>query len=187
MRILHQDLWETMVTFIISQQNNIPKITKTVEILCEKFGTKSQYYLSLDKNHIQYFYTFPPAEQIADLSLETLSDGTMLGYRTEYILELARIVKSNKFNLQALQTLNYEEAMKELQSIKGVGPKVGNCICLYGLHLLESYPIDTWVKKIIEEDYSQYSLKDYKSYINNNYKGFQGYIQQLQFYYKRNL
>lgn len=187
MRILRQDLWETIVTFIISQQNNIPKISKTVEILCERFGSKRSYYTGLNTKDIQYFYTFPSADRIANLSLKTLSDGTMLGYRAEYILELAKAVKSNKFSLEELQNLTYEEAMKKLQSVKGIGPKVGNCICLYGLHLLESYPIDTWMKKIIEDDYSQYSLEEYKLYIDSNYKGFQGYVQQIQFYYKRNL
>lgn len=187
MRILKQDLWETIVTFIISQQNSISKITKSVNILCERFGTKMQYYTGTTKEDLNYYYTFPTAERIADLSLKTLSDGTMLGYRAKYILKLAKDIRNGSFNLEELKNLPYEKAMSKLQTVAGIGPKVGNCVCLYGLHLMESYPVDTWMKKVIEEDYSQYSQIEYLKYINTNYKGFQGYIQQLQFFYKRNL
>lgn len=187
MRILKQDLWETIVTFIISQQNNIPKITKSVNILCERFGTKMQYYTGTTKEDLNYYYTFPTAERIADLSLKTLSDGTMLGYRAKYILKLAKDIRNGNFNLEELKNLPYEKAMSKLQTVVGIGLKVGNCVCLYGLHLMESYPVDTWMKKVVEEDYSQYSQMEYLKYINTNYKGFQGYIQQLQFFYKRNL
>ena len=187
MRILKQDLWETIVTFIISQQNNIPKITKTIEKLCEKFGTKHKYYCGYDINKVFEYHSFPTAVQISDLSLSELSDGSMLGYRAKYILKIAQDVANEDFSLTALQNYNYEESMNMLQSIQGVGLKVANCIALYGLHLMESYPIDTWMKKIMAENYSQYSEKQYMEYINSLYSGFQGYIQQLQFYYKRRI
>lgn len=187
MRILKQDLWETMVTFIISQQNNIPKITKTVNILCEKFGTPC--YHEIDSiGSLRLYYTFPTVDQIANLSIEKLSGGTMLGYRAEYILKLAQDIQKRKFSLKKLSTLPYDNAIENLQTVKGIGLKVSNCIALYGLHLMESYPIDTWMSKIIKDNYSQYnSTSEYLRYINSNYKGFQGYVQQLQFYYKRNL
>lgn len=187
MRILKQDLWETMVTFIISQQNNIPKITRTINILCEKFGTLN--YHEIDSvGSLRNYYAFPTVEQIANLSIENLSDGTMLGYRAEYILKLAQDIQKRNYSLKKLTTLSYEEAIKKLQSVKGIGIKVSNCIALYGLHLMESYPIDTWMAKIIENDYSQYSnTEDYMRYINTKYKGYQGYVQQIQFLYKRNL
>lgn len=187
MKILKQDLWETMVTFIISQQNNIPKITKTVNLLCENFGTL-EYHETDSVGSFRNYYAFPTVDQIANLSIEKLSDGTMLGYRAEYILKLAQDIQKRKFSLKKLPDLSYGEAIEKLQSVRGIGLKVSNCISLYGLHLMESYPIDTWMSKIIKDDYSQYeSVPDYLEYINSKYKGFQGYVQQLQFFYKRNL
>lgn len=183
MRILHQDLWETLVTFIISQQNNIPKIQKTVEMLCKNYGNVS--WFSLPDGTKQKFYTFPSAEQIADLSLPKFMDGSFLGFRAKYILNLARDVRKGAFDLERLPRLSYSEAVNQFQSLYGVGPKIANCVTLYGLHKMESYPVDTWVKRIIQQDYSQYSEAEYMRYINESYKGFQGYVQQIQFYYKR--
>ena len=199
MRILKQDLWETIVTFIISQQNNIPKITKTVNILCERFG-ESKVFQADTAGTMKLYYAFPTVEQIANLSLSTLQTDTMLGYRAKYILTLAQDIKNGKFKVEELYNLRYTEAMTKLKTIYGVGGKVANCIALYGvggkvancialygLHLMESYPIDTWMQKIIEQDYSQYrTTEKYLGYINSKYEGFQGYVQQLQFIYKRN-
>lgn len=187
MRILRQDLWETLVTFIISQQNNIPKITKTVQILCDKFGTVDKHEIAMTGEFVE-FHKFPTIEQICVLSVEELSDGTMLGYRAEYILKLAQDIQKRKFGLKKLSTLPYEEAIEKLQTVRGIGLKVSNCVALYGLHLMESYPIDTWMNKIIKEDYPQHpSTAEYLKYINSKFKGFQGYVQQIQFYYKRSL
>ena len=90
-----------------------------------------------------------------------------------------------EIDLEKMADLPYQEAYDSLVKIKGIGPKVANCIMLYGFHFMESYPIDTWMKKIISEDYGKYSKDEYLDYINKNYSGFQGYIQQLQFYHKR--
>lgn len=185
MRILHQDLWETIITFIISQQNNIPKIKKTVEKLCFNYGNILSYPCGFNKT--KTFYTFPTAEKIANLRLEELQDGSYLGYRAKYILELARAVQKGRVDLTEIVSLNYTDALRELQTIKGIGPKVANCITLYGLHHMESYPVDVWMKRIIEEDYSEYTEKEYLKYINGHYRGFQGYVQQLQFFYKRKM
>lgn len=184
MRILHQDLWETMVSFIISQQNNIPKIQKTINQLCFNYGHISHFEVGQNS---EKFYTFPTAEQISRLKLEELQGGSLLGYRAKYILELAQAVQKRKFKLDKLINLKYQDALAELQSIKGIGPKVGNCITLYGLHLLESYPIDVWMKRIIEQDYPEFTEQEYLDYINKNYSGFQGYVQQLQFFFKRKM
>ena len=177
MIILNQDLWETIVSFIISQQNNIPKIRKTINILCAKFGEKHHL------GELEY-YSFPSSTKFANLSLENLRDGTMLGYRAEYILKLANDIENNEFSLKKLTTLDYKHSLEYLMKVRGIGPKVANCICLYGLHKLESCPIDTWMNKIITEDYHM-NTQDYLKYVNENFSGYQGYIQQLQFYYKR--
>lgn len=185
MRILHQDLWETIITFIISQQNNIPKIQKTVNILCERYGHPE--ILQHDSvGSLRTYFTFPKAADFANLSLSELTDGTMLGYRAEYILKLSKDVQSHRFALNKIQSESYDDALKRLLEVKGIGPKVGNCVALYGLHHLNSYPIDTWMEKIIRQDYKDYTIKSYMDWLHRRYHGYEGYIQQLQFYYKRN-
>jgi N-glycosylase/DNA lyase len=112
-------------------------------------------------------------------------DGTALGYRADYIKGISERVAAGMLDIEAISKLPYADAMEALLKIKGIGPKVANCIMLYGFHFMESYPIDTWMKKIISEDYSDYTKEAYLDYINKEYPRFQGYVQQLQFYHKR--
>ncbi|SHI58309.1 DNA-3-methyladenine glycosylase 2 [Pseudobutyrivibrio xylanivorans] len=170
MRILRQDLWEVFISYVISQNNNIPKIKKSIQILCDRYS---------DGIH------FPKAETLAYIPETELMDGTALGYRADYIIGISKKVVAGELDIEKISKLPYEEAYSKLLEIKGIGPKVANCIMLYGFHFMESYPIDTWMKKIISEDYKDYSKNDYLDYINCSYDGFQGYVQQLQFYHKR--
>ena len=170
MRILRQDLWEVFISYVISQNNNIPKIKKSIQTLSDRYA---------DGIH------FPKAEVLAAVSEADLADGTALGYRADYIIGISKAVCDGTLDIEQISRLSYEEAYQSLLEIKGIGPKVANCIMLYGFHFMESYPIDTWMKKIIAEDYKEYSKQDYLKYINESYEGFQGYVQQLQFYHKR--
>lgn len=126
LRILRQSLWETLVSFIISQNNNIPKIKKSIEALCYKNDG-----------------LFPGSWQLNDMYL----DGCGLGYRRPYI---AALIGKDCFPPAGI---DYRGSLEFYQSFKGIGPKVANCICLYGLHYLEACPIDTWMKKIIDKRY----------------------------------
>ncbi|WP_028243959.1 DNA-3-methyladenine glycosylase 2 [Pseudobutyrivibrio ruminis] len=171
MRILRQDLWEVFISYVISQNNNIPKIKKSIQTLCDRYS---------DGIH------FPKPQVLAFIPESELMDGTALGYRADYIIGISKQVVDGTLDIKKISEMEYDEAMNNLLKIKGIGPKVANCIMLYGFHFMESYPIDTWMKKIISEDYSSYSKEDYLKYINCSYSGFQGYVQQLQFYHKRN-
>jgi len=170
MRILRQDLWEVFISYVISQNNNIPKIKKSIQVLCDRYS---------DGIH------FPKAETLAYVPEAELMDGTALGYRADYIIGISKQVLAGSLDIKNISEMSYDSAMASLLKIKGIGPKVANCIMLYGFHFMESYPIDTWMKKIISEDYSGYTKDEYLSYINEKYAGYQGYVQQLQFYHKR--
>ena len=170
MRILRQDLWEVFISYVISQNNNIPKIKKSIQILCDRYS---------DGIH------FPGADVLSSIPLEELENGTALGYRADYINKISKAVANNELDIKRISQKPYNDAMADLLAIRGIGPKVANCIMLYGFHFMESYPIDTWMKKIISEDYGNYSKDEYMNYINSSYSGYQGYVQQLQFYYKR--
>lgn len=167
-RILRQELWETMVNFIISQNNSIPRIQKSVETLC----------LFCGKGHEEadgVWYEFPRPEAL--LVEEDLAPAK-LGYRAKYITELAKNVTDGVISLEALAAMEQEEAGNYLKSIYGVGAKVAACIQLFSLHQLDSFPIDTWIKQIISAEYGG-------KFPVEMYSGFAGVIQQYIFYYAR--
>lgn len=171
-RILRQDLFETIISFIISQQNNIPKIKNTINKLCEKFGTKK-----IDKETKIKYFSFPKPNDLCDLS--TLCD-LSLGYRDKYISTFAQSILNKTFNLKELENEESLKICKEnLLSIYGVGEKVANCIVLFSLHKINAFPIDTWMKKVIETKYNN-------NFPYEKYDGYLGIIQQYLFYYARN-
>lgn len=188
-RILKQDLWETMVSFIISQRNNIPKIKKSIVKLCDVAGS-SVDIPNPDKFGTQYLYKseslmmFPTPEQIVKHQKE-IRENCSLGYRADYIIKLAKDISLfNQRNIsktytEILKTLPSNKQMEVLLNIHGVGPKVANCIMLFGLHRLENFPIDVWVERI--------SNTYYKGNINpKKYGKYSGLIQQYMFYNIRN-
>ena len=136
-RILNQEPWEALCSFIISQNNNIPRIKIIVSRLCENFGEP-----------INGGYTFPSADKIAELTVDDLAP-LRSGFRAKYIIDAAQKVSSGEVNLEKMRTAPIDECRKELMTIKGVGPKVAECTLLYGLHRLEAFPIDVWMKKAL--------------------------------------
>lgn len=140
-RILKQDSWEALCSFIISQNNNIPRIKGIVERLCENFGDK-----------IDGGYTFPKAEKIAGLTVEDLAP-LRSGFRAKYIIDAAQKVASGEVDMD-LYTENMDIARKELMKIKGVGAKVAECTLLYGFHRTEAFPIDVWIKRAMSTLFS---------------------------------
>ena len=142
-RVLRQDRWEALCSFIISQNNNIPRIRRTVEAMCERLGEPRQ-------GPAGTYYTFPDP---ADLKDVRRLQGLGLGYRDKYIAQLARNVASGRVKLSKLHTMTTEEAHTYLKSIYGIGEKVSNCILLFGLGRKEAFPVDTWMRKIIGREY----------------------------------
>lgn len=171
-RILRQEPWEALCSFIISQCNNISRIKGIVERLCKNFGKR------VVANGVEY-YSFPSAQRIAELSIEELSC-IRAGYRAEYIICAARAVVSGELDLEALKTCDYMQAIKALRTVHGVGEKVANCVVLFGLWHMEAFPIDVWIKRALKEhfppDFDPKSLGEYA-----------GLAQQYIFYYTRSM
>lgn len=165
-RILNQEPFEALVTFIISQNNNIARIKGIVERLCENFGEK------IDDNH----YAFPTPERLANLTADDLSP-IRAGFRHRYIIDAAQRVHSGEIDLESLRTMDYDEAQQQLQKITGVGVKVADCVLLYGLHRLESFPLDVWMKRAMSVLFS-----DMKG---DEFGQFGGIAQQYIFHYSR--
>ncbi|MFV0527540.1 MAG: DNA-3-methyladenine glycosylase family protein [Lachnospiraceae bacterium] len=171
-RILRQELWEMIITYIISQRNNIPRIKRCVNFLCERFGEQKT------DSRGELFYTFPQPEAIAVSTDEVLRECN-LGYRSRYVLQTARDVADGVFDLRYLSGLPYEEAREELLRLHGVGNKVAECICLFALHHVEAFPIDTHIQQMLQENYPQ-------GFPFEAYAGYAGILQQYAFYYELN-
>lgn len=143
-RILNQDAWEMLVTFIISQRKNMPAIAKSVEAISNKFGEP----ITTDRETI---YAFPTAEALAQATEDDLRKCS-LGYRAPYVLDAARKVTSGDLDLQAISTMQDDELFEKLQMVHGVGKKVANCICLFGYARHALVPVDVWIARAIETE-----------------------------------
>lgn len=143
-RLLHQEPWEALCCFIISQNNNVGRITGIVERLCSEFGARLQ----------SGRHGFPQPEMLAGLSVEDLAP-LRCGFRAKYILDAARKIAGGEIDLQALYTLPLEEARAELVKIYGVGVKVADCTLLYGFGRVEAFPVDVWIKRAMQHFFPQ--------------------------------
>ncbi len=168
-RILRQELWETIVTFIISQQNNIPRIRKCVEALCRRYGEAKENFRG------ECYYSFPDAKRLSGVSEEEFR-ALGLGYRAPYIVKTAGMVREGNPDLSALPCMDYEAAQAELLKLGGVGKKVADCICLFALHHIEAFPVDTHIQDMLKR-YPQ-------GFPFERYQGFAGVLQQYAFYYE---
>lgn len=133
-RILRQDKWECLCSFIISQNNNIPRIRGIINRLCEHFGK------------------FPSAEDLQSFTPEDLSF-LRAGFRAKYIIDASQRVASGDVCLESLPALSYEDAKSELMKIKGVGPKVADCVLLFSCEHFEAFPKDVWINRVMSEMY----------------------------------
>lgn len=172
-RILRQDPWEMLISFIISQNKNIPGIRKCIEKFCRLGGDRRR-----DIRGVGY-YAFPDAKATASMSEEDLKSCS-LGYRCAYVKAAAMDVLEGKVDLESLKKAGENETIDTLTQIHGVGKKVASCISLFGLHHIDAFPIDVWVKRILENEYP-------KGYPYDAYSPYNGVYQQYMFAYYRQL
>ena len=168
-RILKQDVWEMIISFIVSQQNNIKRIQKIIELLCQKFGEMKYTQQGI------IYYTFPSIEYLAKATEQDLKHCN-LGYRAKYILKTTNDLFQNPSIIENLKNMNYTESKKELMKLYGIGEKVADCICLFSLHHLNAFPIDTHIKSVLQSQYQN-------GFPFDLYAGYEGVIQQYIFYY----
>ncbi len=166
-RILHQKPWEALCSFIISQNNNIPRIMGIIDRLCESFGKK------IGEND----YSFPSYEMLKNVTTEDLAP-LRAGFRNKYIIDAAEKLCNGEIDFEKIKEMPMEQARQELMKIKGVGAKVAECTLLYGFGRKEAFPVDVWVKKIMEEMYPQ-GLPECT-------KDIEGIAQQYLFHWRRN-
>jgi len=169
-RILRQDPWEALCSFIISQNNNIPRIKKIISALSEKFGEPFE-----DGGKI--FYAFPTAESLASAGADEIF-ALKTGFRAKYIADAAEKVASGEIDLNGISAMPTADDERELMKIKGVGPKVASCALLFGFDKTDAFPIDVWVKKVFAKYYPS-------GFDINSFGANAGIAQQYLFYYER--
>ena len=171
-RILRQNSWEALCSFIISQCNNIPRIRSIIATLCREFGER------LQTPEGDEYHAFPAAETLAVLEAEDLAP-LRSGYRAKYIVAAARAVATVAIDLVELAgTGDYSNAMRELKRLPGIGEKVANCVALFGLGILSGFPIDVWMRRALKEHFQE-------GFEPARFGEYAGLAQQYIFYHAR--
>ena len=188
LRILRQDPFQCLISFIVSSNSNIPKIKYCLENISKKFGKKTKF-------QNQEFFLFPKPEKLAKASISEITD-CGVGYRAKFLREAAKMMVSKKNDFEYLKKCNYQEAKESICQIPGVGNKVADCIMLFSLDKLEAVPLDRWIIRILEKYYlkkfeiatktvteKQYNILHEK--IVNHFGPYAGYAQQFLFKMER--
>lgn len=175
-RILNQELFETVISFIVSANNNIPRIMKIIETLSEQYGTE-----------IKNGYAFPTPSQLSKASVEEISEKTHAGYRCEYILETAKRFEKENLTVKRLAEAGREEARKLLMNLPGVGPKVADCILLFTGARQDVFPVDVWVKRVMGQLYlgEDVTPKQIDAFATEHFGPMCGIAQQYLFMWAR--
>ena len=183
-RILNQNLWETLISFIISANNNIPRIKGIIERISKKYGNKIVF------NNKEY-YTFPTPEELSKATVQDLRS-LGLGFRDKRVYDTTKIIIDNPNILNELQEeKNIEILRNKLLEFPGVGPKVADCIMLFSLKKLEVFPIDVWVRRVMNDLYiknkneEKVSKKQIENLAKEKYGALAGLAQQYLFYWRR--
>lgn len=179
-RILNQDEFETLISFIISANNNIPRIKKSIEKICEKYGQK----ICFDGN---IYFSFPTPEELNKASEHELR-ACGVGFRDKYIKKACEMIVSKEIDLKSIKLLPIKQCKNELLKISGVGSKVADCVLLFSMGKTAAFPVDVWIKRIVEELYlkREASLKEIANFAEGRFGEFAGIAQQYLFNYARN-
>ena len=183
-RILNQDLWETIISFIISANNNIPRIKLIIDRLSKSYGQKIEW-------DGKEYYTFPTAEELKNVKVEDFRK-LGLGFRDIRLYETTKMVLNKEVDLDNLKNMPTEKAREELLKLSGVGPKVADCILLFSdLKRFDVFPIDVWVRRVMnelyikKEDETKVTKKEIQDIADSKFGNLQGLAQQYLFYWKR--
>lgn len=181
--ILNQDPWEMLISFIISQNKSIPHIQQCIQNICEAFGEK------VENKGEQPYYTFPTPKRLGQATEEELRN-CKVGFRAPYIMDACQKVLDNTVQLKDLYHMPTQEAKEVLMKIKGVGEKVSHCILLFGFKKTDTFPVDVWIKRIMEQLYfknKELKKSEIIQFADENFGKYAGYAQQYLFYYAREL
>ncbi len=182
-RILKQDFFETLISFIISQNKQIPHIKQIVATISRKYGTY------LGKIGDEEFYSFPTVSQLMDVTEEELRE-CKTGFRAPYIKNAVNVVSAGLLQEEVLKSAQINVCRESLMQIKGVGSKVANCVMLFGLERYEAFPVDVWIKRIVEHMYfdgNEMAKEKIEQFGVERFGKYGGFAQQYLFYYGKTI
>lgn len=178
-KVLKQDKFEMYISYIISQNNNVKRISGSINKISERYGKKVKY------NNKEY-YLFPTFSELKNITIEELRE-CGVGFRDSYIINALNKLKENPFFLEELDMLPTDEAIKELMKIKGIGLKVASCILMFGYSRFDTFPVDTWVKKYVSENFKiKDDIKIISKFMKDNFKENSGLAVQYFYHINRN-
>lgn len=180
-RILNQEPFETVISFIISANNRIPMIKRAVQNISRNFGRSIEF-------EGREYYSFPQPQELANARVEDL-EKCGCGFRAPYIVETTRVISDGSVDLHAIKNMDTDKAHEELVKLKGIGPKVADCILLFSMGKHDVFPVDVWVKRVMQYFYlaPDVSLKKIRDYGREKFQELAGFAQQYLFYYARDL
>ncbi len=178
LHMIHQDPFETVIEYVISQNNRVPSIANSLNMIALKYGKEVIF------NNKKY-YLFPEYSKLKDVSVEEYRL-CKVGFRDKYIYDIVQAINLNLLDLNKIYEMNDTDALNYLIGFKGIGNKVASCILLFAYHKFNVYPIDTWVKKYMKDEYGIETEKDIKKFTNEKYMEYSGLAIQYMFNYKRN-
>ncbi len=182
-RVLRQDFFECLLTFILSQNSNIPKIKRAVENISSRYG---EY---IGEAEGKPYYSFPAVSSLKDVTEEDFRE-MKAGFRAKYLVDAVQKIANGDISLEELNKLDTAAAKEKLMTIKGVGPKVSDCVLLFSLGRAEAFPADVWVKRVMSYFYFQNKdtpLKEIQDKAKNGFGEYAGFAQQYLFHYARSL
>ena len=179
--ILNQEFFECLISFIISQNNTIPRIKRIIKNICEKYGE------FLGEIEGEKYFSFPTTKQLSKATAEDFM-ACNAGFRGSYIVDAVKKIESGEVDFSEFSSLSTEQLREKLMTIKGVGPKVADCVLLFSCGRKEVFPVDVWVKRVMSYFYfheEETSIKEISSLAAEKYGIYAGFAQQYLFYYAR--
>lgn len=179
-RILNQEEWETMISFMISANNRIPMIKKVIENLSISFGDYIGNYRGKE------YFSFPTAERLSAAPVERILE-CKTGFRAPRIKAAATRFLTEKDKIYNIKNMSYDEGLAYLKTYKGIGDKVANCILLFSMKHFDTFPVDVWVRRVMQTLYVSKDTKDadIRKFAENKFGKYSGFAQQYLFYYAR--
>ena len=179
LKMIKQNPLECIISYVISQNNSVKNIQNSLNLISEKYGEKVLF-----RN--KEYYLFPKLEKLLNITEEEFRE-CKVGFRNKYLVGIINSINNNELNINKIYDINSKDAINYLMSFKGIGMKVASCILLFAYHKFDVYPIDTWVKKFMYEDYGIEGEEYIRKYCKETYKEYSGLAIQYMFNSKRNM
>lgn len=179
-RILNQEMFEIVISYIFSASNNIPRIENSIERLSQLYGNKMEF-----ENNV--YYSFPTIQQLSKISSDEYKENIRIGFRAPYVESTVTDIYKNGYNLEKIKEMETLQARTKLMELQGIGPKVADCILLFSMNKKDVFPIDTWIEKVMKKYFNNEKMtkREIQQLVDNEFGKYKGIINHYMFYWGR--